>query len=284
MSSPSAGDASLPFPIYGVGHRITFPIFDADGDLVANAAGLDSEVSLDGAEFVDCANAATQIATGSGMFYLDLTAAEMTAATVAVIVKTSTDGAKTTPLVLYPRRLPVAQAGTAAGPGTGNNQIVLQATASNQDDAYNGCVVALTANSPSGAIGQARVVIDYVGATRTATLSADWGVLPSEATTYEVLVTDLCARLVPLAIGSAQLQAGALALVGLVPGAINENSVAAVILAMLHAAKAAAVNTQVHNQSGRTRTIMGDDGVTPLVVFDETSDASGNVITETPRL
>jgi hypothetical protein len=36
------------------------------------------------------------------MYYLDLTAAEMNGDTVAVIVKTSTSGAKTTPIVLYP--------------------------------------------------------------------------------------------------------------------------------------------------------------------------------------
>ena len=36
------------------------------------------------------------------MYYLDLTASEMDADTVAVVVKTSTSGAKTTPIVLYP--------------------------------------------------------------------------------------------------------------------------------------------------------------------------------------
>jgi len=36
------------------------------------------------------------------MYYLDLTATEMNADTVAIIVKTSTSGAKTTPIVLYP--------------------------------------------------------------------------------------------------------------------------------------------------------------------------------------
>ncbi len=88
-------------PKRNVALRITFPIFDADGDLVTGATGLDSEVSKDGGTFADCTNEATEIATSSGMYYLDLTSTEMDAATVAIIVKTSSAGAKTTPIVIY---------------------------------------------------------------------------------------------------------------------------------------------------------------------------------------
>ena len=49
------------------------------------------------------------------MYYLDLTAAEMTADTVAIIVKTSTSGAKTTPIVLYPRRRQTSRSALATG-------------------------------------------------------------------------------------------------------------------------------------------------------------------------
>ncbi len=97
----AASDAK-PIPIKGQAYRITFPILDADGDLVSGAADLDSEISKDGGAFTDCVNEATEIATSSGMYYLDLTADEMNADTVAIIVKTSTTGAKTTPIVLYP--------------------------------------------------------------------------------------------------------------------------------------------------------------------------------------
>jgi len=89
-------------PAKNVAYRITFPILDADGDLVTGAAALDSEVSKDGGTFVDCTNEATELATASGMYYLDLTATEMNADTVAIIVKTTTTGAKTTPIVMYP--------------------------------------------------------------------------------------------------------------------------------------------------------------------------------------
>ncbi len=97
----AASDAT-PFPIKNQAYRVTFPIFDNDGDLVTDAAGLDSEISKDGGTFADCTNEATQIAESSGMYYLDLTATEMNADTVAIIIKTTTTNAKTTPIVLYP--------------------------------------------------------------------------------------------------------------------------------------------------------------------------------------
>lgn len=97
-----ASTDARPIPKKNVAYRVTFPILDADGDLVTGAATLDSEVSKDGGTFADCTNEATEIATNSGMYYLDLTSTEMDADTVAIIVKTGTAGAKTTPIVLYP--------------------------------------------------------------------------------------------------------------------------------------------------------------------------------------
>lgn len=97
-----ASTDALPIPQKNVAYRVTFPILDADGDLVTGATGLDSEVSKDGGTFADCTNEATEIATSSGMYFLDLTATEMNADCVAIIVKTSSAGAKTTPIVLYP--------------------------------------------------------------------------------------------------------------------------------------------------------------------------------------
>ena len=97
-----ASSDATPIPKKGVAYRLTVPILDADGDLVTGAAALDSEVSKDAGTFTDCTNEATEIATSSGFYYLDLTATEMNADTVAVMVKTTTSGAKTTPIVLYP--------------------------------------------------------------------------------------------------------------------------------------------------------------------------------------
>lgn len=97
-----AATDAMPWPIKNRAYRITFPIFDDDGDLVTGAASLDTEISKDGGTFADATNEAQEIATSSGIYYLDLTATEMNADTVAIIVKTGTAGAKTTPIVLYP--------------------------------------------------------------------------------------------------------------------------------------------------------------------------------------
>lgn len=97
-----ASSDARPLPLKNTAYRVTFPILDADGDLVTGATGLDSEVSKDGGAFADCTAEATEIATNSGMYYLDLSSTEMNADTVAVIVKTSSSGAKTTTIVLYP--------------------------------------------------------------------------------------------------------------------------------------------------------------------------------------
>ena len=98
-----ASTDARPVPIKNTAYRVTFPLLDADGDLVTGATGLDSEVSKDAGAFADCTNEATEIATSSGVYYLDLTSTEMNADCVAVIVKTSSSGAKTTVLVFYPQ-------------------------------------------------------------------------------------------------------------------------------------------------------------------------------------
>lgn len=77
---------------------ITFPICDADGDVVSGAAGLDSEVDAwaDGSApdgFADCTNEATEIGS-TGIYYLSLTQTEMNTDYVYIQVKTTTSGAK----------------------------------------------------------------------------------------------------------------------------------------------------------------------------------------------
>jgi hypothetical protein len=103
--------------------NLTFPIFDADGDLVAGAAGLDSEVSKDGGTFTDCTNEAAEIATSSGMYKLVLTSTEMNADEVAVITKTSTTGAKTAPNVIYTS---VRQIDDVAFPATSGRSLAVE--------------------------------------------------------------------------------------------------------------------------------------------------------------
>jgi len=83
--------------------RIVFPILDADGDPVTGAASdtPDSEYSLDGASFADCNDEIHEIATASGIYYLDLLTGETNGDVVVIQVKTATAGTKTTVLVFY---------------------------------------------------------------------------------------------------------------------------------------------------------------------------------------
>lgn len=83
--------------------RIVFPILDADGDPVTGAAAdtPDSEYSLDGASFIDIIDEIHEIATASGIYYLDLTADETNGDVVCIQIKTATAGTKTTVLVFY---------------------------------------------------------------------------------------------------------------------------------------------------------------------------------------
>lgn len=75
----------------------------------------------------------------------------------------------------------VADAGTAQAGGA--STITLRTDASAVDDAYNGFEVYI--DSGVGA-GQRRVISDYVGATRVATVSVVWDVQPTSASSYVV--------------------------------------------------------------------------------------------------
>lgn len=98
----AASDAR-PLPRKNTAFRVTFPIYNSSGDLVTGASGLDSEVSIDGGTFADCTNEATEIATSSGVYYLDLSAGEMNGDTIAINVKSTSN--KTTTIVIYPEEL-----------------------------------------------------------------------------------------------------------------------------------------------------------------------------------
>lgn len=164
---------------WGVAHRLVFPILDNDGDLVTGAAGLDSEISKDQGTATDCSNEATEIATSTGMYYLDLTAAEMEADCVAVIVKTTTTDAKTTPLVVYPEqgvRTRKAQAGA-------NGSVTLDASASATDDFYNGCLVRIVGAT---GVGQTRLITNYDGTSKVATVVPNWATNPDNTSIFHI--------------------------------------------------------------------------------------------------
>lgn len=165
--------------LWGVAHRIVFPIFDADGDLVTGATTPDSEVSKDQGTFADCTNEATEIATSSGMYYLDLTATEMETDCAVVIVKTATSGAKTTPIVLYTDRGIRSRKATAGAAGT----ITLDASASATDDFYNGCLIEIVGGT---GVGQSRIISDYVGSTKVASVGSNWATNPDNTSVFRI--------------------------------------------------------------------------------------------------
>jgi hypothetical protein len=175
---------ALDYPVYGVPWAIVYPMIDADGDLVTGATTPDAEVSLNGDTFADCTNESVEIATGSGVYYLLLTAAEMTADIVAIIAKSATAGMKTTVRVLNPRKLVSLRAGTAAGGAAGS--ITLDAGASAVDDFYNGCLVVGVLDSAT----EARIITDYTGSTKVAAVTPNWVTTPDSDDTFTIYLTD----------------------------------------------------------------------------------------------
>lgn len=90
----------------------------------------------------------------------------------------------------------VANGGTATAGGA--SDITLAAGASAVDDTYNGMSIVITAGTGSG---QSRVVSDYVGATKVATVSVAW-VTPPDATSVYSIRSDVVYSLISSAFES----------------------------------------------------------------------------------
>lgn len=189
-----ASTDAKPVPQKNVAYRVTFPILDADGDLVTGATGLDSEISKDGGTFADCTSEATEIATSSGMYYLDLTSTEMNADTVAIIVKTSSSGAKTTPIVMYPEeagdiRVNVTQFGGAAGtfasgrPEVNTSHIAGSAVSTSSAQIGVNVIQAAGTAWGSGAITAASIADGAITAAKIATGAIDADAITADAVT-----------------------------------------------------------------------------------------------------
>lgn len=176
------------FPVYGAEFMATFPIINADGDLITGASGLDSELSKDCDTFADCTNESAEIASSSGVYFLVLTGLEMTSDLVSIIVKTTSTGGKTTVLTFSPRRLVSIRANTAQAGAAGS--ITLDAGASAKDDFYNGLLVLITNNDPSGAQYQLRRITDYVGSTKVASIGPNWTTNPTSSSTFSILLPE----------------------------------------------------------------------------------------------
>lgn len=113
-----ASTDARPVPLKNTAFRAYFDLRLNTGALNSGAAGLDSEVSKDGGTMADCTNEATEIATSSGHYYLDLTSTEMNADSVVVQIKSSTTNAVTRTLVIYPQEADDIKVGVTHWNGT----------------------------------------------------------------------------------------------------------------------------------------------------------------------
>jgi len=183
--NPFARNNALPYPVYGLPWVATFQIYKNDGTVITGPTGLDSEVSLNGDTYADCANEAAEIATASGDLMLYLTAAEMTADIVSLKITSTSTGALTTFVTLHPRKLVSLRGATAQGGAAG--YITLDASAGPVDDIWNGCVCYIS--SGTGA-DQARMIDDYSGSTQQASVTPDFTAAPDATSVFNLYMPE----------------------------------------------------------------------------------------------
>ena len=205
---------------------LVFPIYDADGDLVSAAAGLDSERSIDQATFADTTNEAAEIATSSGIYSLAPTQAELNGDEIAFITKTSTGGAKTAVNVLYTSTRNIDDLSFPATSGR-STQVETDgmvhadlkewlgaapnALVSSRVDASVGAMAANTITATAYAVGAIEADAFAAGAIDAAAIAAN-------AIGASELATD--------AIGDAQIATGAIATTAFAAGAIDAAAIA----------------------------------------------------------
>jgi hypothetical protein len=78
----------------------------------------------------------------------------------------------------------IVRAGTAQGPGTGNNQIQLDAGASATNGEYDPGLLFIETGTGAG---QARLILQYNGSTKVATVDRDWRVNPDSTSEFVIL-------------------------------------------------------------------------------------------------
>jgi hypothetical protein len=246
----STTHAQLP-PVYGALYTCYIGYRKSDGTSLAPTS-IDTEVSTDAGTLADATNEVTLIkevggVTDSALGYITLTAAEMTGDQVTVQSKSS--NCVTALLTIRPARIVAVRTGTAAGGAAGT--ITLDASASAVDDYYNGMV--LRTDTLTGA-GQARVVTDYNGTTKVATVLPAWETTPDATTTYTV------GYLVGPAVN--QSNVGAVASVTGAVGSVGTGGITAASIAD-NAIDAAALAADLDSYGARVEIIDDDGAGTP---------------------
>jgi hypothetical protein len=178
----STTHSSLP-PIRGAAYNLWVSFRKSDGTSLA-PTNIDTELTKDAATLADATNEITLIkevggSTDSALGYITITYTEMTADNVMVQIKSDncvTEMISITPARLIPIRVSTAQAGA-------NSSITLDALASATDDFYNGMIVRTDDHT---GVGQARLITDYDGSTKVATISPNWETNPSNDTDFTI--------------------------------------------------------------------------------------------------
>ena len=156
-------------------NRLTFPIMDANNAPVSAVTSPDSERSLDGGTFADCSAEITELATASGVYYLDLTAAECTGDQLVYKI-----GSSSTMRIIVPNVVPALDSGVAQLGGSAT--ITLRSGASGAGNYYNGAVIEIVRGTGAG---QNRVIIGY-NTTRIVTVDRAWVTAPDSSSVYVV--------------------------------------------------------------------------------------------------
>ena len=176
-------------PVINTRATIGVPYLDADGD-PTDPTTPDTEFSVDGGAFADCAEEVTTITGANGQGFITLSGAETNGSIVQIAAKVAS-GPKNTLAVLYPVRLPILESGTAQAGAAGT--ITLAAGAAAYD--LTGCIVRTTGGTGGGGTGgannQARLITAYNTSTKVATILPSWETTPDSTTTYDILVSPL---------------------------------------------------------------------------------------------
>lgn len=179
----AAKDAKIQ-PIYGCKYRALFQFLDANGDPAA-ASSAAAVLSKDSADYAALDDTVHEVGTATGLCYVDLLYTETQYKQLKL--KATSTGAIAHIEDLFPQRLPVLRSGTAQAGAAAT--MTLDSGASDKDDAYVGCYLRCSNNTPAGVQGDCHKIISYVGSTKVATVDANWADTPTSSTTFEILLS-----------------------------------------------------------------------------------------------
>ena len=145
----------------------------------ANMHPVDIEIELDAVDYQDAA--------GFGLSRIDQTIGSR--ATAGAVWDEVLTGATHNIASSAGRRVRqlanvIVRAGAAQGPGTGNNQIQLDAGASATNGEYDPGLIFIETGTGAG---QARLILQYNGSTKVATVDRDWRINPDNTSEFVIL-------------------------------------------------------------------------------------------------